>query len=72
MDLQNFLDYGLAGVVIGALFWLNFHLGKRFDNQLDNHGDERKEWRAESARRDVEMCRALDGLTEALRNTRSL
>jgi hypothetical protein len=61
-------QFGLAGLTIGALFWLVWHLGKRYDAQAKLHRDERKEWRDDANARHADMARALDGLTDAIRD----
>jgi len=59
-------QFGLGGVVIGALFWLIWTMGKRTDAQLERHGKERTEWRESQEKRDSDMSAALQGLTEAI------
>jgi hypothetical protein len=60
-------QFGLGGVVIGAMFWLVWTMGKRQDLQSKLHRDERAEWRGSQEHRDREMTGALTELTRALR-----
>ncbi len=48
MDPVTWSQFGLAGVVIAAMFWLLMHI-------LNMHKDERKEWHDNVARLNEEM-----------------
>lgn len=65
---SDWAQFGLAGVVIAALFWLVVSYGKRQDVQEAAHRDERREWRESEERRTEKLEAALNALTEALRN----
>ena len=63
-------QFGLGGVVIGALFWLIWTMGKRTDAQLERHGKERTEWRESQERRESDITTALQELTQAIWQSR--
>lgn len=80
---QGWGEYGLAGMVIGALFVTLYVLGRfaldKFDkiaerhdatvSQMDvNHREERREWQQESIRRETAMQAMVADVTSVIRD----
>ena len=64
-------QFGLAGLVIGALFTVLFLFVKAAISRLEEmdsiHREERQEWRHTFERRDDKLESVLDRLTEAVK-----
>ena len=80
-NIGTWTEYGLAGMVIAALFATLFAIAKmgiakfevidaRHDEtvkMLDaNHREERREWQADAWRREEQLQQTISGLTDAV------
>lgn len=59
--IKLFIDYGIAGAVILALFWLIKYI-------LGNHKAERKEWRHEANNQQDQTRKVISELTDVIRD----
>lgn len=69
--VEEFAQFGLAGLVILALFFVLYQLingaMKRYDSVMSEHRSERKEWRESEDKRSERMDRTLNELTASIR-----
>lgn len=63
-------QFGLAGLVIGALFAVLWHFMKQHreerEKTSESHRDERREWRAEATSREERLQEIFKSFTEAV------
>lgn len=68
--LPEWSQFGLAGLIVAAMFWLLWNVIKssmeRFDTVMKEHREERSEWRKSSESRDDKLERTLSEVTRAL------
>lgn len=57
----SWAEFGLAGAVIGALFFTLWFL-------LRLHKDERKEWKDDAGKRDEQVTTVINKLTDAVKD----
>ena len=62
MDLEKWGEFGLAGVVTGALFMLLWW-------SLRGHREERKEWRDDATARQAKTDAVIEKLTDAINDS---
>lgn len=70
-DPQTWSQFGLSGLVIGALFFILWRVAtgalSRFDTVINDHRQERKEWRESAERRDGNLEKALQEVAREIR-----
>jgi hypothetical protein len=67
VELSDFTEYGLAGLVIAALLYLINKYIEDTKVMRKEHREERKEWNESQEKRDEKLERAITGLEAAFR-----